>query len=55
MLVFLNVTDKICKCTKDTDAALQLVVFQGIYFHRERVCQLLFRFIQGHKENVGKG
>jgi len=38
VLVFLNLTDKIRKRTKNTDVALHPGIFQGIDFHRERVC-----------------
>jgi hypothetical protein len=37
LLVFFNVTDKICKRTEDTDVALHPEVFQGINFLRQRV------------------
>mgnify|MGYP003703384843 CR=1 FL=1 len=38
LLVFLNITDKIRKRTENTDVALHPEEFQGIDFHRERVC-----------------
>jgi hypothetical protein len=43
VLVFLNLTDKIHKRTKNTDVALHPGIFQGIDFHRERVCSALFQ------------
>jgi hypothetical protein len=51
LLVFLNFTNKIRKRTENTDVALQPGVFSGIDFHRERVCQLFTRFVQGHEAN----
>jgi hypothetical protein len=56
-LVFINVTDKIRKRTKNTDVdvALHLEVFPKYRIQRERVCQLFRRFIQGHDANVGRG
>jgi hypothetical protein len=38
---------------EDTDVALHPRVFQGIDFHRELVCHLFTRFIQGDEAKVG--
>ena len=55
LLVLLNLTNKIRKRTENTNVALHPGVFSGIDFHRERVCQLGIRYIQGHEATDRQG